>query len=185
MLKARSGQPKHLSLDYKGGMKSGVYQIRNIANGKCYVGSAKRIASRWRDHKKGMIEKTHSRKLQNALNKYGDENFEFHILEYCLPEHMIEREQYWIDFLDSYRNGYNSRKNAKNNLGLKHSIEARKKMSGVHKGKITSAETRLKISKAKKGKTAKPHSMETRQKMSVSQKLRQQRLREMLIASRS
>ena len=75
-------------------MKSGIYKILNIKNGKCYVGSAKRITTRWCKHRRRMEEKTHSRKFQNALNKHGVENFKFSILEYCKPEELLIREQY-------------------------------------------------------------------------------------------
>ena len=185
MLKARSGQPKHLSLDYKGGMKSGVYQIRNIANGKCYVGSSNNISQRWCVHKGRIKNKIHSRKLQNAFNKYGWENFEFHILEHCAPEERAQREQHWIDKLDSFKNGYNTRKTAESQLGFRHSEETRQKMKGRRhseearqkmsinrKGKPFSAEHKKNISEANKGRIPPnkgvPHSAETRKKLSTA-----------------
>ena len=47
--------------------------------------------------------------LQHAWNKYGEDNFEFSIIEECDIELLDEREIFWIDKLKSYYklNGYN------------------------------------------------------------------------------
>lgn len=95
-------------------MKSGVYRIRNVVNGKCYVGSAANIKCRWSIHLGCLKADKHSRKFQNAWNKYGVGNFEFLIIEYCILENLVTREQHWIDFYDSFRKGYNTRPRAKN-----------------------------------------------------------------------
>ena len=135
-------------------MKSGVYQILNTANNKCYVGSAVYIIERWRVHRCKIQDSSHSKKLQNAINKYGADKFVFKVLEYCSPEDLTRREQYWIDTLDSFKNGYNTRRYAENNLGSKRgppSEETRKKLSIASTGKVCSEETKKKISAARKG----------------------------------
>ena len=169
-------------------MKSGVYRILNIVTGKCYVGSATHIAGRWNKHRKRIKEKTHSRKLQNALNKYGADNFEFSVLEYCEPEECVVREQYWIDFLDSYKNGYNSRPFAESQFGFRHSTESIQKMKGkpgwnkgarlgpeaskrmreMNVGRIPTLEARKNMSKARMGKPGNPHSEESKKKLSIA-----------------
>ena len=119
--------------------KSGIYSIKNKITHKIYVGSAIDINDRWRCHIKDLKNnKHHSPYLQKSWNKYGTEMFEFQILEECEKEVLIEREQYWIDYFDSYRNGYNSTPKAGNTLGFKMSEYSKLKMSNIKskKGKL-------------------------------------------------
>ena len=78
--------------------KSGIYQIRNLVNGKVYVGSAVNLQHRRREHRSDLRNGTHhSIKLQRAYNKYGESSFAFEILEYVEDRNqLIEREQYYI-----------------------------------------------------------------------------------------
>jgi len=129
--------------------KTGIYKITNIVNGKIYVGSAVNIHRRWLEHKSFLNRsKHHSKYLQNSFNKYGIDNLNFEIIEECSKELLIEREQYWINLLDSYNNGYNCSPTAGNTLGVKHSNETRLKRSilnlgnDFHKGKKHSEETK-------------------------------------------
>lgn len=111
---------------------TGVYSIsfKNSKNKKIYVGSASQTKakiksatgfySRWRQHIWQLKNNKHdSPKLQNAFNKYGEQNIVFSILALCEPENCITKEQELIDKFDSYNNGYNLRPNANNNLGFK------------------------------------------------------------------
>lgn len=45
--------------------------------------------------------------LYRAFKKYNLENFTFEILEECSTNELNDREKYWIQFYDTYRNGYN------------------------------------------------------------------------------
>jgi group I intron endonuclease len=96
--------------------KTGVYEILNKANGKCYVGStANSFYKRWRDHRKNLRRGTHtSTAMQNAYNKYGEDNLEFKIIEICDRTKCIEREQFYFDTLNPE---YNICKTAGNTLG--------------------------------------------------------------------
>jgi group I intron endonuclease len=71
------------------------------------------------------------------------------ILEYCDPSALLraEREQY---YLDSTKPEYNILTTAGSNLGYKHTLETKAKLSSINLGKILSKETRLKMSLAKK-----------------------------------
>ena len=101
-----------------------VYLIKNNFNGKGYVGITneryKTIKERLSDH----IELAHKGgkfgrngrmyALHAAILKYGAENFTIELLEdeYLTLEEAQEREQFWIEELDTYashpsRNGYN------------------------------------------------------------------------------
>lgn len=63
---------------------SGIYKIENKVNGKVYIGQSKHIQKRWNEHKMHLRNNKHyNQYLQHAWNKYGEENFEFSILEEC------------------------------------------------------------------------------------------------------
>jgi group I intron endonuclease len=118
-------------------MKTGVYQIKNLVNGKVYVGSAVNINHRWVEHKSDLSrQKHHSKHLQYAWNKYGESNFNFEILEECPVEKLIYWEQIWMDSLCACdkRLGYNISPIAGSCLGVKHSEKAKKNMSDSHRG---------------------------------------------------
>lgn len=42
------------------------------------------------------------------MNKYGIDKFHISLVEECTIENLNEREQYWINQYDSYKNGYNA-----------------------------------------------------------------------------
>lgn len=144
--------------------KSGIYKIRNVVNGKCYIGSAVNFKNRWRLHNIELrLDRHHSPKLQNAWNKYREGNFKFEIICFCNKEELIKLEQFYIDSLKS---DYNICKVAGSTLGHKLSKEAREKISKAKKGKKTRPcpeYIKVKIGIANKGKL---HSEETKLKLS-------------------
>ena len=88
----------------------GVYLIRNIKNGKVYVGQTNNLKLRKQNHFADLKANIHHNKhLQSAWNKYGKENFEFEVLEECSLDKLNEVELYWIKYYESYnrRFGYN------------------------------------------------------------------------------
>lgn len=86
----------------------GIYKITNLQNNKVYIGQSVDINFRWYTHKRNLIAGCHDNKhLQNSWNKYGQDNFEFSIIEECTEDKLTEREQYWID----YYGGLNSSDN--------------------------------------------------------------------------
>lgn len=111
--------------------KSGVYKIENLINHKKYVGSSVNIYKRWKEHiQKLRNNKHHSIYLQNAWNKYGEGNFKFEVIQYVEDENeLINREQYWIDELGTYKYEYNECQIAGSPLGFKHSDETKLLMS--------------------------------------------------------
>lgn len=95
-----------------------VYQIRNILNGKVYIGSSKNFEQRVRQHLQKLRRgQHHSPALQCAWNKYGEAVFEFEVLETCLEAVLCLLEQEWMDRSDAYRKGYNGRPKAESNRG--------------------------------------------------------------------
>lgn len=116
----------------------GIYKIFNKINNKVYIGSSSFVQARLRQHKSHLSKNIHCNKhLQSSYNKYLAENFNFEIIEECTLENLLNREQYWIDLLQSTESnkGYNKRKKAESNNGLKRSTEARKNISNGKKGK--------------------------------------------------
>nr|DAL94186.1 MAG TPA: intron associated endonuclease [Caudoviricetes sp.] len=121
----------------------GIYYIKNLINGKYYIGQSYDIEQRWRREKMYLrSDKTAwNAHLQNAWKKYGEDNFEFAVIEECTIENLDEREAYWIQFFDSFHNGYNKTIGGSGmrgfvpwNKGKTMPDEYRKTLSESHKG---------------------------------------------------
>lgn len=87
-----------------------IYKITNKINGKVYIGKTMHtVEKRWRQHCHNYKRrKTEKRPLYSAMNKYGVENFTIEEIEECDHVNLNEREKYWIQHFNSYRNGYNA-----------------------------------------------------------------------------
>ena len=137
--------------------KSGIYQIRNLVNGKVYVGSSVNLHVRELSHFNSLKRNAHdNEKLQRAYNKYGLDKLVFEVLEYVEKDMLLEREQYYIDTLNAVNEGYNicpvathtvnwtwtptqkqNRCGANNPMfGKHHSEEHKKRISESEKGRI-------------------------------------------------
>lgn len=143
-----------------------IYQIKNKANGKCYVGSAAQVNKRWNSHR-SLLNKGlhHSPALQRAWVKYGSIEFEFAILERVADaQEVIAREQHWIDTLRAAhpRHGYNVAPAAGTRAGVPQPEAMKERYRAERAGVPKSAETRRKMSEAAKGR---PKSEEHRQKL--------------------
>lgn len=111
---------------------SGIYQIRNLSDGKRYIGSAVSIARRFRQHRCALRKGTRTNaRLLNAWNKYGEKSFVFEVLVRCSAEDLVFYEQICIDELSPE---YNIRRDAASNLGIKLSPETRRRISEVQRG---------------------------------------------------
>ncbi len=99
----------------------GVYQIRNTANGKLYVGSSQNLEgtrnSRLFQLRMGKV--VFSRELQKDLNEFGAESFEFSVLGVLkkpeqgdnVEQSLAALELHWLDKLQPFgERGYNSLK---------------------------------------------------------------------------
>lgn len=86
-----------------------IYKITNQLNDKAYIGlTTKTIEERWQDHLNSINRLKENRPLYYALAKYGPQNFSIEKIEEIDNNHLGEREIYWIDFFDTYNNGYNA-----------------------------------------------------------------------------
>jgi len=123
-----------------------IYKIVNLSTNKIYVGQA---VSHILNHKKYRpygregrfrchiseafsTKKNQSHYLNNAIRKYGVENFVVELIEYCEINDADKRETHYIkEFNSLYPNGYNL-KNGGN--VFTHSDESKKRLSnGVSK----------------------------------------------------
>lgn len=88
-----------------------IYKITNLINNKCYIGqTTKTIEERYRHHivdSKRTDRYSYKYPLYSAMRKYGYENFKLEKIETCNISELNEREIYWIDYYDTYKNGYN------------------------------------------------------------------------------
>lgn len=75
----------------------GIYCIKNTANNKKYIGLSRDIRRRWNEHKSDLRNNQHNNVyLQREWNIYGEDVFEFSIVELCDPSKICDREQYYI-----------------------------------------------------------------------------------------
>lgn len=83
------------------GPKSGIYEIRRADGGRCYLGSSKRLWSRWVQHRRDLRLGTHhNQHLQRAWDLYGDLQFQMFVLEECDPTRLFEREHHHVSSRD-------------------------------------------------------------------------------------
>ena len=85
-----------------------IYVIENTQNGNRYVGQTRMsLNKRWAAHIQE--SKVYSeRPLYRALSKYGIDVFNVRIVQETTIDNLNAREQYWINYFDSYSNGYNA-----------------------------------------------------------------------------
>lgn len=91
-------------------MKAYIYFIINKITGERYVGQTTNFVRRKNEHLSQLKDKTHiNKKLQNAWNKYGENNFIVEKIQYdnISKEELNNEEIKYIKQYDSYNNGYN------------------------------------------------------------------------------
>lgn len=83
-----------------------IYKIINDINNKIYIGQTSfSLEKRFKEHLADS-DKIEKRPLYYAMRKYGKEHFKIELIEETnFPN---EKEKYWINYYDSYNNGYNA-----------------------------------------------------------------------------
>lgn len=132
--------------------KAGVYRWVNKVNGSSYIGSSVNLNHRLKSYFNfSFITSSLVRSkslIYSAILKHGYSNFQLEIVEFCLPENAIIREQYYLDLLKA---NYNINPTAGSRLGSIHSEQAKLKMSNSAKSRKHTEETKKWFSLANKG----------------------------------
>lgn len=88
----------------------GVYKIENTINGRFYIGgTVKKLGARWTEHRTVLNRGKHRNSLlQEDWTKYGEQAFQFIVLEVLPKDDVLQREQELINqFFDYGENCYN------------------------------------------------------------------------------
>ena len=86
-----------------------IYKIYNDINDKIYIGKTNYLLEkRFQEHIRDSKKNQENRPLYNAMNKYGVEHFKIEQIEECDIQIVDEREKYWIEFLQTFKYGYNA-----------------------------------------------------------------------------
>ena len=150
----------------------GVYLIENQITGEMYVGSTvASFSQRWSIHRRRLSSGRGNRRLRAAWTQYGEEAFEFIVLETIEDASIVtEREQWWMDVLKPQ---YNIVPLAGRTTGYKHTEETKRQLSAVCLGRKLTDEHRTKIGLGLLGKQR-----GKRVSDSAKQKIREARIRQ-------
>jgi len=88
----------------------GIYSIKNISNGKRYIGASRDIQVRKQVHFSSLKRSVNGNKLlQSDYLEYGKDAFEFNVIEEVPANILGARERFWIYFYKSSQKdgGYN------------------------------------------------------------------------------
>lgn len=92
-----------------------IYKVTNIKNNKIYIGQTitslnERINKHYYKAKIAKEQNKTSNHFLNALNSYNKEDFIWEIIDTANEQNTLdEKEQYWIQYYDSIKTGYNIR----------------------------------------------------------------------------
>lgn len=110
---------KELKKQYKQTLPPmGVYRIENLVNGKILIGSSKNLTGKANSYKFQLKQGSHmNRELQGDYNRFGEENFDFEVVDYLEPndgpdhdytDDLAALEEMWLEKLQPYgEKGYN------------------------------------------------------------------------------
>ena len=94
---------------------AGVYRITCKKNNKNYIGVSKNIVKRWKNHISLLRSgRHHSIKLQEDYDRYGEDFFEFRVVEISDSDEAKKLEDKYIKKYQSDINGYNHKNHSDN-----------------------------------------------------------------------
>ena len=118
-------------------MTSGIYLITNKINDHMYVGGSIDIERRFREHKNYKGLKTQA--VDRAIKKYGADNFTYQIITELPADWKVigEHEKYWVKFYNTFKDKqhYNLDEGGRGRSDYTHSNETKMKISKAKKGK--------------------------------------------------
>lgn len=142
---------------------SGIYKITQLSNGRVYIGQTKmKFKKRFWHHIWKLNNDSHDNKfLQNAWNKYSENDFVFEIVESIdRNEDMNEKETFYIEEYDSFNKGFNMTSGGEGKKNCPMSEYARNVVGSKNRNHML----------------GKSHTEETKRKMSIAQLNRNQKL---------
>jgi group I intron endonuclease len=110
-------------------MEGVIYCYHCISTGKKYIGQTDNERRRKYEHSSHYNKKSKDNKFYRAVKKYGWENFIYGIIENVNIEDLDYKEIYFIEYYDTYHNGYNSTIGGAGCRGFTPSKETKKKQS--------------------------------------------------------
>ena len=132
-----------------------IYKYTNMITTDAYIGKTiSTINERFKGHLSA-IDNGSDAHFHRALRKYGIENFNSEVLEDEIKEENInEREIYWIQYYDTFNNGYNMTQggdggNTRINFTDEEKKNYYKKISVGNKGRRRSEDMKQNYSKSK------------------------------------
>ena len=116
-------------------MNGHIYLIRNLVNGKGYVGQTiQTVDKRWIGHQ-SYARNNRGEAIHDAIRKYGIESFSISLVVTCDAMLLSDLERHYIKFYGTYApigHGYNLTEGGEappNHTGIKRSEETKKRMS--------------------------------------------------------
>ena len=102
----------------------GIFQIRNLANNKLFLGAALNLSGILTSNKLQLKAGSHpNKKLQTEWNEYGGEKFAFEVVDelaatqgvdYDYRTDLVHLEELWMEKLEPYgERGYHEKKKGK------------------------------------------------------------------------
>lgn len=140
---------------------------------KQYIGSTRNFKERWNTHKKELRGNRHrNAHLQAAWNKYTEASFEFSKILICEVKDLLMYEQLFLDYYKCYDNkiGYNINPVAGSPAGRVTSEETKKKLSIALKGRVMTDEHKRNLSLGQMGRKHSPEHIENRRKSMIGYK---------------
>lgn len=114
--------------------KCGIYLIRNVINGKVYIGASLNIGDRLRFHIRALrlkLRKSENEHFINSWHKHGEHTFTYIVLEECTKDLLRSREFFWTNYYGSTnpKLGFNKRMDSENGMITHPETSARLKNS--------------------------------------------------------
>lgn len=113
-----------------------VYCYKNKINDKCYIGKTNNIVARKAKHRRLSFVEKSPLPFYNALRKYGEDNFDFTILDsFYLEDIIFDLEKFHIKNNRSNQSdyGYNLTAGGEGSSGMRHN-ENQKKANSLRTG---------------------------------------------------
>lgn len=139
-----------MSRDYE----QGIYEIVCMPTGRSYIGSSRRISTRWEEHRKALEAGGHfNLRLQRAWSKYGASAFIFRRVEEVEDrDALLVRETFLLRLKRPAFNINLEGQGGPIRLGRRNSAAQNAKIAAAHRGLSPSLESREKMRRAKLGR---------------------------------